>query len=202
MKENKRPITPYWLFVEDEKSKGNTSKLGELAGIWDIMPDSEKQPYFDKFKKVKSKSGKIINPEKSLISSYNTKQIAELCKNNEKYDDKLYKGLAILAQKFVENIGKEVGEIMQKAQEKMVKVDNVRLALEKNKKYEFITKKNEYQNLIHEFEYEEVKQDKKRKPSKGQKNPLENFDKTKINNPRKLSSSGKNPETNDVFFLT
>jgi len=198
MQENKRPLTPYFLYVKDIKSKGTELPTRELAKFWNNMTDTEKKPYFDEYNLQKQKYSKNKNATKSITNiktEYKTKQIAELLKNEEKYDKNLLNGLAFIAQKFVENIGKDLSETMKENEEKIIKIENIQKVLENNPKYEFITKKPEYKTIIYEIATEGSK------PKKSEiKESKSSLPKPEIKNPRKLSSSGKNPETNEVFF--
>ncbi len=51
----KRPLTPYFLFMEEERSAGR--KLGNTEGSekWKALSDSERKKYFDEYNKAREK---------------------------------------------------------------------------------------------------------------------------------------------------
>ena len=47
----KKPLTPYFMFMVEEKEKGNKFNAKEGGRIWREMPEDKKQPYIDRHKK-------------------------------------------------------------------------------------------------------------------------------------------------------
>ena len=68
----KRPLTPYFMFRDKQKSKGLNMGPKELGEKWKSMTEMEKQPFMDMYQEARTKFddyllSKGINPLKSSI---------------------------------------------------------------------------------------------------------------------------------------
>lgn len=53
MKTPAKPLTPFFLFREKEKEKGNSLGGKDAAALWNKLTEEEKEPFYAKYKKNK-----------------------------------------------------------------------------------------------------------------------------------------------------
>ena len=103
----KKPLTPFFLFREQEKQKGNTMGGKEAGEKWASLSESQKKPYTEQYKKAKEKYDKYLEETEGIVpgtsskkkekpTSYKTSRIRALCgkeKEVKEMSNTIYKAL-------------------------------------------------------------------------------------------------------------
>ncbi len=59
----KKPLTPFFLFLEKEREKGNSMSAKDAGEKWHSMSDAEKKPYLDEYQKAREKFDAYLEAE-------------------------------------------------------------------------------------------------------------------------------------------
>lgn len=160
----RRPLTPFFMFREKEKEKGNPMAGAEAGERWRSMKESEKKPYLESYKKARAKYDQYLEEQgipartsskkKEKPTKYKTTRIRTICgksKEPKGADPKVYKGLAKVAQAFIMDLGKAVSEEMKSEERRTVTVDMMAKALE-DPKFGFLNKMEDFDVILQEAE--------------------------------------------------
>eukprot|EP01022_Parablepharisma_sp_SALTPOND_P006368 TRINITY_DN1259_c0_g1_i1.p2 TRINITY_DN1259_c0_g1~~TRINITY_DN1259_c0_g1_i1.p2 ORF type:complete len:246 (+),score=50.63 TRINITY_DN1259_c0_g1_i1:3922-4659(+) len=175
----RRPLTPFFMFREKEKEKGNSMAGVEAGEQWRSMSDSQKKPYVDAYKKAREKYDRYLEEQgmpprtsskkKEKPTKFRTTRVRTICgksKEPKGADQKVYKGLAKVAEAFIMDLGKTIGEELKAEERRTVTVDMMARALEKPK-FGFLSTMEEFDTILREAEeaahHEHVKRSKARK---------------------------------------
>jgi hypothetical protein len=102
--QQKRPMTPFFLFKAEEADRGNKMNGKDAGKIWKEMPEEKKQPYIEQHRKAKEAYEKYMvevegySPKKAGKPNYiNKSRVRVVCtslKDIRPMTLELYRGLA------------------------------------------------------------------------------------------------------------
>ncbi len=108
----KKPMTPFFMFKEEEAKKGNKMGGKDAGKAWKELPEDKKQPYIDRHKKAKEAYDKYmqevegISPKKAgggKVTAFNRGKIRAVMTSNKDFkpmDPKIYRGAAKVMVRF------------------------------------------------------------------------------------------------------
>jgi histone H3/H4 len=177
----RRPLTPFFMFREKEKEKGTTLSGVDAGERWRNMSDEEKKPYIDAYKKAREKYDRYLEEQgipvktsskkKEKPTKYRSVRIRTVCgktKDGKAADTKVYQGLAKVAEAFIMDLGKAIGEEMKSEERRTVTVEMMAHALE-DKKFSFLTSMEGFDEIIKEAEDATEKEHEKRSQARKKK---------------------------------
>ncbi len=70
----KKPLTPFFMFREKQKEKGNTLGGKEAGKMWKEMSDEEKKPYTEAYRKQKDKYDRYLEEVEGIPAKSSSKK--------------------------------------------------------------------------------------------------------------------------------
>eukprot|EP00826_Nyctotherus_ovalis_P060711 TRINITY_DN854_c0_g1_i19.p1 TRINITY_DN854_c0_g1~~TRINITY_DN854_c0_g1_i19.p1 ORF type:complete len:204 (-),score=83.33 TRINITY_DN854_c0_g1_i19:206-817(-) len=156
----RRPLTPFFLFREREREKGNFLGGADAGDQWRSMTEDQKAPYMEEYRKAREKYDdyliskglptKSSSKKKRRVTKYYSSRMETLC-TRLKAEDAVFKGLSRAAEKFVVELGETVAEEMKAMDKRQVTVDIIAKVLEQPK-FDFLNSMKEYDSIAAEAE--------------------------------------------------
>ena len=144
----KKPLTAFFMFMMEEKTKGNNIKPKDGGKMWNEMPEDKKKPFLDRYYKAKAAYDKYLveveGIQKKSDSHNNTEyglgrvRAVLTSQATKQLDPKIYKGCAKFLEAFFEDFGKNITETAKNENTKIANIDIVEIALNRNAKLNWI----------------------------------------------------------------
>lgn len=183
----RRPLTPFFLYREQEKERGNSMGGADAGERWRSMAEEEKQPFLEQYKKAREKYDEYLiskgiptkssSKKKGRLVRYHAGRMKTLC-SKLKADKNVYKGFCKAAEKFMLDLSETVATKMKDEDRRIVTVDIIANVLDQPR-FDFLNSVKEFDAITAEAERAVQDESERRSQAKKKSDTEDNKKKSK-----------------------
>eukprot|EP00826_Nyctotherus_ovalis_P022766 TRINITY_DN1758_c0_g2_i1.p1 TRINITY_DN1758_c0_g2~~TRINITY_DN1758_c0_g2_i1.p1 ORF type:complete len:210 (+),score=73.81 TRINITY_DN1758_c0_g2_i1:112-741(+) len=206
-KRPRRPLTPFFIYREQEKDNGNSMGSADAGERWRTMTEKEKAPYIEKYRKAREKYDEYLiskglpaknsSTRKGKPPRYYPSRMKTLCSKLEA-EEGVYRGLSRAAERFVLELSETVANEMMADNRRVISVEVIARVLEQPK-FDFLNSMKEYDSIAAEAEKavqdESEKRSQKRKKSDAEDTKKRGKGKNKKSKKQKKAKESESEES-------
>jgi len=141
----KKPMTAYFMWMMDEKAKGNQIKPKDGGKLWAELPADKKKVWTDKYTKEKAEYDKYMIEVEGIekkaegpvteFSLGRVRAVLTSVPDTKQMDSKIYKGVAKFLENYYQDFAKMLIDFAKTDESRSANLDFVDRAISQNPKF-------------------------------------------------------------------